>query len=100
MRDKVFQAVEHINSRMVYSGLTCEQECYVPLVEITSAGGEIAVYFLSFCLWDSANSPSTIEDQSDEGFEKYLMGKIDEIRTVVNHVTSGITPALASATRI
>lgn len=90
MRDIIFEAVVNINNRLVMDGLPPELERHIPLVEIHYVAGDYAIYFFGQCLWDSDNDPRDDKELSVESFEKYIVKRIDEIRRVMNHVTSGL----------
>lgn len=91
------KAVQNINNRFVFHGISPEAEHFIPLLEVRVVGSEISVNFLSFVLWDNGQSFNL---DTEESLEKFLMIEIDKLRSVVNHVTSAITPAFASASRI
>jgi hypothetical protein len=90
LREVLFAAVDNVNNKFVFDGLPHELERFVPLVEIRYVGSDYAVYFFGHCMWDSDNDPRFGWEMSVEAMEKHLIKSIDDIRRVLNHVTSSI----------
>lgn len=94
LRELLFSAVNNVNDKLVLDGLPPDLERFVPLLEIRYIASDYGIYFFGHCLWDSDNDPRMDWELSADGMEKYLVKRIDDIRRVLNHVTSSIGSVL------
>ena len=93
MRQLIFAAVDNVNNKFVFDGLPPELERFVPLIEIHYMANDYGIYFFGQCIWDSDNDPRDETEMSVESFEKYIIKRVNDLRRVLNHVTSSIAPA-------
>lgn len=92
---KVLLATDQLNQKLVTDGLTPDLEKYFPLIEVRYAANDYNVYFFGHCIWDSMND-ADVAHLPLEIVEKRLEKRIDEVRRLMNHVTSSIpTHAMA-----
>lgn len=90
LREVLFAAVENVNNKLILDGLPWDLERFVPLLEIRYIANDYGIYFFGHCLWNSDNDPRFGWEIGVDAMEKHLIKCIDDIRRVLNHVTSSI----------